>query len=123
MAASSVVGLELWGKGLGAFVVAEEDVAVGSLDLEGPVESLDLAVPPRAVRGEPHRRGDMRLLPPPLMPPDHQQAVMNRCVDVSVGHENHHGDVGPCRDAAENARPLAVDSSQTAAAKSGAREE
>jgi hypothetical protein len=92
MAASSVVGLELWGKGLGAFVVAEEDVAVGSLDLEGPVEPLDLAVPPR---GEPHRRGDMRLLPPPLMPPDHQQAVMNRCVGVSVGHENHHGDVGP----------------------------
>jgi hypothetical protein len=42
MAASSVVGLEPWSKGLGAFVVAEEDVEVRPLDQEGPVKPLEL---------------------------------------------------------------------------------
>lgn len=44
MAASSVVRLEPGRKGGGSVGVAEEDLAVGPLDLQGAVEPFDLAV-------------------------------------------------------------------------------
>lgn len=49
MASSSVVVLYPGCKGGCSFVVAEEHLAVGPLDLEGAVEALDLAVLPWAV--------------------------------------------------------------------------
>jgi hypothetical protein len=44
-----VVGLEPGRKGGGELVVAVEDLPVGPLGLQGAVETLDLAVLPRAV--------------------------------------------------------------------------
>lgn len=50
MASLSVVGLEPWRQSGGAFVVGVEHLVVGPFGLQGAVESLDLAVLPRAVR-------------------------------------------------------------------------
>ena len=50
MAAASVVVVEPGCKRGGAFGVGGEDVPVGPLGLQGPVEAFDLAVLPWAVR-------------------------------------------------------------------------
>ena len=49
MSAFSVVGVEPWGKRVGAVGVGGEGLPVGPFDLQGAVESLDFAVLPGAM--------------------------------------------------------------------------
>jgi hypothetical protein len=57
MASSSVVVLEPGGKGCGSLVVVGEGLPVGPFGGQGPVEPLDLAVLPGAVRFDEHLAG------------------------------------------------------------------
>ena len=52
MAAFSVVVLDPGGKGLGAFLVAQINAAVGPFGGQGPVQALDFPVLPGAVRAD-----------------------------------------------------------------------
>jgi hypothetical protein len=72
VAALSVVVLDEGGKGGGSFLVAVEGLPVGPFGGQGPVESLDLAVLPGAVRLDedlPGAQGGTDLTQGPLVGP------------------------------------------------------
>src|SRR4051812_3515043 len=69
--------------------------AAGPVDQPGLAFVLEAGDPgPHAFARDPHRRGDVRLPPPGLVPFDDQLAAVDRESGITVGHENLRADVG-----------------------------